>query len=117
MSLCLEASAERYSGYKNKTSETETLPDKVLDGSWFAKWTRSNFGKSCVLCGSKTDLQMHHVKHTKDVKTQIRTGNSTYASWTGTFNRKQIPICGYHHSLYHNKGLTAADLAIIRKFR
>jgi hypothetical protein len=67
---------------------------------------------------------MHHVKHIKDVKTKIRTGNSYYASWSGTFKITQIPCltgplgkpCGYHHSLYHNKGLTAADLAIIRKF-
>jgi len=33
-----------YSGYKKKLSNTETLPDQVLEGSWFAKWTRSNFG-------------------------------------------------------------------------
>jgi hypothetical protein len=59
---------------------------------------------------------MHHLRKVKDIRQKIRTGNSTFGEWTGAYLRKQIPLCGYHHSLYHNGKLNYWDLKTISKF-
>lgn len=52
---------------------------------------------------------MHHIRQVKDVKNKIKTGNSTYQQWVGAFYRKQVPLCAYHHDLYHRGDLNYAD--------
>lgn len=105
-----------YKGFKSKTIEAEQMPDKVLAQSWFNKYTEPLMGRGCTLCHSKTEVEMHHLRTVKDVKAKIRTGDSTYAKWTGLFLRKQIPLCKYHHQLYHAGQLTAADLKELRRY-
>lgn len=59
---------------------------------------------------------MHHVRKVKDVKSKIKTGNSTYGQWVGSYLRKQVPLCSYHHDLLHSGDLNYADKSKIRKF-
>lgn len=59
---------------------------------------------------------MHHVRKVKDVKSKIKTGNSTYGQWVGSYLRKQVPLCSYHHDLLHSGDLNYADMSKIRKF-
>jgi len=68
------------------------------------------------LCNSTSDVEMHHIRQVKDVKNKIRTGNSTYQQWVGSFFRKQVPLCFYHHDLLHSGDLNYADMTKLRKY-
>lgn len=59
---------------------------------------------------------MHHLRKVKDVRQKIRTGNVTYDQWRGAFKRKQIPLCKYHHDVYHSGNLNHADIQLISRF-
>lgn len=59
---------------------------------------------------------MHHVRKVNDIRTKIRTGNVTFSQWTGAVMRKQIPLCLYHHQLYHKGELNHTDLSIMSKY-
>jgi group II intron reverse transcriptase/maturase len=83
--------------------------------SWSGKLTQSTFGKNCVLCGTNSNIEMHHLRTVKNVRARMRTGNSTYQKWIGATQRKQIPLCSYHHHLYHDGMLSASDLREISK--
>ena len=52
--------------------------DDILKISWFNKLTKSNLYKSCIVCSTSANVEMHHVRQIKDVKNKIRTGNITY---------------------------------------
>jgi hypothetical protein len=67
--------------YKNKINVPKFTD--VIGISWSAKLTQSTFGQNCVLCGTTNQIEMHHVRSVKDVRTWMRTGNSTYEKWIG----------------------------------
>jgi group II intron reverse transcriptase/maturase len=90
--------------------------DNILKVSWFNKLSKSNLNKKCVICESSKNIEMHHIRQVKDVKNLIKTGKSTYQQWVGTFYRKQVPLCAYHHDLYHSGDLNYADMTKIRKY-
>ena len=94
--------------FKMKAKLTE--PFALLDQVWTSKLTDTSFGKCCVLCGSSTDLEMHHLRSIRDVRVKMKTGNSSYRMWIGAVKRKQIPLCSYHHHLYHSGELNPFDL-------
>lgn len=87
-----------------------------LDISWATKLTESNIRKVCVLCGTSEKIEMHHLRSVKDVRQKIRTGNASYAVWSGAFKRKQIPLCKYHHNLYHAGKLNFHDIKLLSNF-
>ena len=58
---------------------------------------------------------MHHLRSVKDVRIKIRMGESTYEEREGAFRRKQVPLCKYHHSLYHGE-LFAYEINTIRGY-
>ena len=90
---------------------------KVINRKWTSKLTDTTFGKSCVLCGSTHKLEMHHLRKVSDIRAKFLSGNKpTYQQFTGAFKRKQIPLCQYHHNIYHLGKCTAADLKIIREY-
>ena len=113
VSLVRPSALEAIHDYKSNN-----VPDNLdfLDVTWAAKLTESNIGKSCFLCGSTKDIEMHHLKSVKDVKQKIRNGNASFSAWKGAFLRKQIPLCSYHHDLYHGGKLNYADLKQISSF-
>lgn len=54
-----------------------------------------------MICGDDTNVEMHHVKHIKDLKSK----NSKLDFFTRqmrAINRKQIPLCKKHHIGLHN---------------
>lgn len=69
-----------------------------------------------MICDSKTDVEMHHVRQVKDVKNKIRTGNSTYQQWVPRGTYLQVPLCVYHHDLYHSGDLNYVDMTKIRRY-
>lgn len=90
--------------------------DTILGKKWSNKLTSSAPFGTCVLCGSSHGVEMHHLRKVNDVRQKIRTGNITYAQWTGAVLRKQIPLCNYHHSLYHKGQLSHADLNAMTRY-
>ena len=53
--------------------------DKILSGTNIKTMTQKFQDMSCALCSSKTKVEMHHVRSVKDVRLNIRTGDSTYS--------------------------------------
>nr|YP_010836056.1 hypothetical protein QLP54_mgp10 [Phyllosticta yuccae]WGC90071.1 hypothetical protein [Phyllosticta yuccae] len=93
---------------KHNYQKSKRVPraEELLDISWASKLTETNFGKACIICGVTEGIEMHHNRSVKDVRAKMKTGNSTYAQWVGATMRKQIPMCQYHHELYHKGQLT-----------
>jgi len=102
----------------NKKREgTEDLDyiDKLLSQARSHSLTRIGL-HPCAICGSTSNIQMHHIRKAKDVRERIRTGDSTYKSWTGGFLRKQVPLCKYHHELLHQGKLNHSDFMKMSKW-
>lgn len=96
---------------------TETSnPNNNLKTSRFKKITKSGLHQKCVICNSVHQIEMHHTRKIKDARNKIRTGNSTYAQWTGAYKPKQVPLCAYHHDLLHRGDLNHSDTVLIRNY-
>jgi len=60
---------------------------------------------------------MHHVRSVAKIRNRIRQGDKISAAiYKGAIQRKQIPLCQYHHNLYHSGQLTEFDMRILSKF-
>ena len=90
---------------------------EIIKGSWAAKTTESNLFKSCLLCGSNKRVEMHHIRSVKDVRAKWRSGNRTFEQWKGSVNRKQVPLCAYHHDNLHGGRLNYQDMKRIAEFK
>ena len=106
----------RLSDFKVKGPSDEGALDRILKEKWSNKLTVSNPLGTCTLCGSSNQVEMHHLRKVSDVRQKIRTGNITFAQWQGAVLRKQIPLCKYHHDLYHKGLLNHADLNVIANY-
>ena len=111
--------------YKPKTMKVKhqyqvrksvTHPKDILEQSWVAKITNNVFNRACILCGSPNQVEMHHYRTVKDVRAKLRTGDLTFAQWEGAVKRKQIPLCKYHHDLYHKGQLNYGDIKEIAEY-
>lgn len=91
-------------------------PTKTLTHTWHSRLTKTNLFQNCLMCGSSYDIQMHHLRSVKDVRFKIRTGNSTFNEIKGGTLRKQIPLCQYHHTLYHKGELLGYEMKTISKY-
>jgi len=76
-------------------------PLRNIEKVWNKKFTKSKLGASCVICGNKEEVEMHHVKHIKDMRS---TNNKLdfYTRQMAAINRKQVPLCRSHHNGLHN---------------
>lgn len=61
--------------------------------------TTQIMNSECLICGSKENLEMHHVKHIRKATEMIRQDYWTRAM--STMNRKQIPVCRSCHNHIH----------------
>ena len=102
--------------YKVKTEQAS--PEDLIKKSWAGKVTQTNFGKSCIICGSTSSIEMHHVKSVKDVRSKyLNKETLSFAQFEGAVKRKQVPICKYHHQLYHQGLLSHQDLVAIYNYK
>jgi len=101
----------KYSRIKYSTSFFDSM--KI---DWSHKLTNSAIFKKCILCGSSLNVEMHHYRSIKNVRNRIKTGNRTFRMWQGAVKRKQIPLCQYHHNLYHNGELNFWDIKQISEY-
>ena len=93
--------------------------DTIADGNFImhAKAyhrTKFKFEGFCCICGSEKNIQMHHIKKIKGYQKIALKG---FDALMGILNRKQIPVCKFHHDLIHTgryDGIGLYDLYDIR---
>jgi|GEM_PF-38841 len=79
---------------------------------WWGKLTRSNIGKTCVVCDSSENVQMHHVRQIKNLM------NKNLDWWhqqMAAINRKQVPRCKDHHVKLHQRKLSYTEMAAFKR--
>jgi len=64
--------------YYYKVNRNAPINLDFIDISWSKKLTESNINKACAICGTSSDIQMHHLRYVKDVRQKIRKGNATF---------------------------------------
>jgi Tat protein secretion system quality control protein TatD with DNase activity len=57
---------------------SESGLDKKLLGSPHGTLTKKILNAQCAVCGSTKKVEMHHVRKASDIRSKIRTGNSSY---------------------------------------
>jgi len=66
--------------YKSKPhaifNNPEEIVNNILKTSWAGKLTKG-LPTECALCGTSAGIEMHHLRKVTDVRSKIRTGNST----------------------------------------
>lgn len=92
----------------NKTIDLDIskYPKKILykdtrDPLNITNWeirTTSSFDKPCKICGTTSNIEMHHIKHLKDLNPKLSTIDALMAK----INRKQIPVCQNCHDKIHS---------------
>jgi len=58
---------------------------------YLGKYTKSGFFACCKICGSKDNIEMHHVRSLKNIRP------NTFDQLHGYLKRKQIALCAKHH--------------------
>lgn len=86
-------------------------PSDYLYTPHIKKYTNSELLSPCVLCGSLDKIEMHHVKHVK----QIKKGLSPFVKDRAVINRKQVPLCFPCHQIIH-KELYNGPKLVSRKY-
>lgn len=76
---------------------------------YYGRLTRSILRKICGICGSTNRIEMHHVKHLRNMKKTLTPMEKSMVS----LNRKQIPVCKNCHMEIHKgkyDGLALKDI-------
>ena len=91
------------------------LPDSVLFSNWNNKLTKSNLFKSCVICGSRENIEMHHVRKIRDLKSKAQGKKIDFlTAQMASINRKQVPLCLTHHKALHNNSLSVEERQLFK---
>ena len=71
-----------------------------------SKLTRSRLGRSCAICASIENVEMHHVRHIRKRGVNLKGFNLQMS----LINRKQVPLCRDHHVQVHSGKLDNFNL-------
>ena len=102
-------------GIKSNDSSHKTW-EGILSTVWSGSLTSNIFNKVCTICGTTTNIEMHHICKIADVRHKIRTGNATLNMIDSPYKRKQVPLCKYHHNLLHKGDLNHSDISKISRY-
>lgn len=95
----------------NKTRDQELIADGLFLAHAKGFWrTQFKFTGRCVICGSKDNIQMHHAKKIHGYSKVAKDG---FTAIMAKLNRKQVPVCKFHHDLIHAgkyDGISISDL-------
>lgn len=83
-------------------------PFKALETVWNSKFTKSKLFRSCIICESTDEVEMHHVRKIRDLRNKD-SKLDFYTRQMAAINRKQVPLCKNHHIGLHNNTLTEAE--------
>jgi 5-methylcytosine-specific restriction endonuclease McrA len=87
------ASKKFYTSYVDPISNLDKLTRAFFR-------TAARLNSQCFVCGSTTNLEMHHVKHIRKASDSTKLDYWTRAM--SNMNRKQIPVCRPCHNKIHN---------------
>lgn len=91
---------------------TKVHPDPMLDKIWKIS-TISALGQGCANCGSRENIEMHHIKHIRTINVKL----SKFDQMAARINRKQIPLCRPCHNRVHqgeHQGLSLRHFIYIK---
>ncbi|MFE0063254.1 reverse transcriptase domain-containing protein [Streptomyces sp. NPDC059003] len=88
-----------------KVSRLDDQPRKVWNGdrTELLQWLLADV---CELCGSRTNVEVHHVRHLKDLTVKGRPKRSTWARTMAARRRKTLVVCRRCHEDIHAGRLT-----------
>lgn len=93
-----------------KFNNNVPIPDNIILSNWNRKLTKSNLFKSCIICGNTNQIQMHHVRKVKDLKSKAKGKKlDFFTTQMAAINRKQVPLCSAHHQALHNNTLSISE--------
>lgn len=90
-------SIEELVDYLKVTNTTATSKNPLVRMGWRLERGISRQGAPCDKCGSYEGVQMHHVRHLKDID-QAKTSRTKSKI---AIERRQIPLCRKHHLEMH----------------
>ena len=91
-------------------------PVPVILSNWNNKLTKSNLFKQCVICGSSKNIEMHHVRKVRDIKSKLRKKSTDFfKAQMAAINRKQVPLCADHHKALHNNTLSHNERELFKE--
>ncbi len=74
-----------------------TPPSDCIYSLYMKKYINSDLLAPCVVCGSLDKIEIHHVKHVKNIRKRLKPFIKDFA----IINRKQVPVCHKCHRLIH----------------
>ena len=94
----------------------QPIPFEKKITSWANKITNSNLNKVCLICGSSSSVEMHHLRSVADLRKKLRSNKADFFSLQmAGINRKQVPLCREHHIKLHNKSLSPEEIMLFQK--
>jgi hypothetical protein len=89
-----------------------SITDETVDLIQMARrvHTRSKLGKPCCICGTTTQVEMHHLRHIRKMGRRRARG---FQAVMQALNRKQVPVCKACHRKIHRgeyDGIRLSDL-------
>jgi hypothetical protein len=83
--------------YKKSINSVSGSYDPLLTTRWELR-TEMAWDRPCIKCGSTSDIEMHHVRHLKDLNPKLSAADAIMAK----LKRKQIPVCRSCHMKIHS---------------
>jgi len=74
--------------------------DPLNSLNWRVSRTVKLINATCIICGVKENIEMHHIRGIKHLK-----GLTVHSAMLRTLNRTQVPLCPEHHRMAHKNGL------------
>lgn len=98
-----------------KFSISVPIPTEIILSNWNNKLTKSNLFKLCIICGSSDHIQMHHIRKVRDLKSKVREKTMDFFKMQmAAINRKQVPLCPFHHKALHNNTLSSSERELFK---
>lgn len=85
-----------------QSSPTASTNDPLSSLNWRVSRTIKLTGATCIICGTKDNIEMHHIKGVKYLKSL-----DLHSAMLKRLNRTQVPLCQEHHRMAHRNGLMA----------
>ena len=85
----------------------EDKPYKVYGGR--TELVKRLLADTCELCGSKENIEVHHIRKLADVKNKGLLNHPTWAQVMAARNRKTLVVCRECHVAIHNGNITKSS--------
>lgn len=101
---------------KNNNISLDNL-EKQLNSDWASNMQQTSFGKVCCICNSNTNIEMHHIRKINNIRSAFKKNGYNSSMIISALNRKQIPLCKYHHKELHKGNLTYWEWRKIKDYK